>query len=279
MALYSVLRRASSSLMPLAYRTVGSARTLRGANSTVRSIENGNFFHHHPRSISTATGEKRGSDEILTRIIDSEIKCALESGVHDCVSFPAFSFFFLCSFDLMDEEGAVWAKLDWGIEPPDGFPFKIQNNAGERTIVLTREYGDDMIKVEADMPSSGVEEDSDDESTDGDGNHERDTESSIPLIVSVSRKGFSLQFGARASPDNISIHSLSIKEHESSEARLVYEPEFLELDDNLQNAFHEYLEIRGLNPSTANFLLQCMISKDSSEYVQWLKNLKKFVET
>ncbi|KAK2972301.1 hypothetical protein RJ640_014359 [Escallonia rubra] len=267
MALYSVLRRTSSSLIPLAYRTIGSARTLRGATSTLRSIENGNFFHHHPRSISTATGEKRGSDEILTRIIDSEIKCALESGVHDC------------SFDLMDEEGAVWAKLDWSIEPPDGFPFKIQNNAGERTIVLTREYGDDMIKVEADMPRSGAEEDSDDESTDGDGNHERDTESSIPLIVSVSRKEFSLQFGARASPDNISIHSLSIKEHESSEARLVYEPEFLELDDDLQKAFHEYLEIRGLNPSTANFLLKCMISKDSSEYVQWLKNLKKYVET
>ncbi|PWA97494.1 hypothetical protein CTI12_AA028640 [Artemisia annua] len=43
-----------------------------------------------------------------------------------------------------------------------------------------------------------------------------------------------------------------------------------ELDENLQKAFHKYLEIRGIKPSATNFL--------NKEYTNWLKNLKKFVE-
>lgn len=53
---------------------------------------------------------------------------------------------------------------------------------------------------------------------------------------------------------------------------------FRDLDENLQKAFHKYLEIRGIKPSTTNFLHEYMINKDSREYLVWLKNLKKFVE-
>ena len=51
-----------------------------------------------------------------------------------------------------------------------------------------------------------------------------------------------------------------------------------DLDENLQKSFHKYLEIRGIKPSTTNFLHEYMINKDSREYLGWLKKLKKFVE-
>lgn len=51
-----------------------------------------------------------------------------------------------------------------------------------------------------------------------------------------------------------------------------------DLDENLQKAFHKYLEIRGIKPSTTNFLHEYMINKDSREYLVWLKKLKEFVE-
>ena len=51
-----------------------------------------------------------------------------------------------------------------------------------------------------------------------------------------------------------------------------------DLDENLQKAFHKYLEIRGIKPSTTNYLHEYMINKDSREYLRWLKNLKEFVE-
>lgn len=58
-----------------------------------------------------------------------------------------------------------------------------------------------------------------------------------------------------------------------------YDSFFLsDLDENLQKAFHKYLEVRGVKPSTTNFLLEYMINKDNKEYFQWLKNLKNFIE-
>lgn len=41
-----------------------------------------------------------------------------------------------------------------------------------------------------------------------------------------------------------------------------------DMDDNLQKAFHKYLEVRGIKASTTDFL---------HEYMLWSKNLKKFV--
>lgn len=51
-----------------------------------------------------------------------------------------------------------------------------------------------------------------------------------------------------------------------------------DLDENLKKAFHKYLEIRGIKPSTTNFLFEYMLNKDSREYLIWLKKLKDFVE-
>lgn len=51
-----------------------------------------------------------------------------------------------------------------------------------------------------------------------------------------------------------------------------------DLDENLQKAFHKFLEIRGIEPSTTNFLHEYMINKDSREYLNWLEKLKKFIE-
>lgn len=110
-------------------------------------------------------------------------------------------------------------------EIPDGFAFKIQDNPGERTILLTREYQDEIIKVEVDMPNPD-----DFEEEEGDGNEEdaADNRSSIPLVVSISKgNGTCLEFGATAFPDEITIDSLSIKQPEGSEDQLAYEgPDF-----------------------------------------------------
>lgn len=60
---------------------------------------------------------------------------------------------------------------------------------------------------------------------------------------------------------------------------IYFSPLFLsDLDENLQKAFHKYLEVRGIKPSITNFLHEYMIAKDSKEYMNWLKNLKNFVE-
>ncbi|KAE8683093.1 Mitochondrial glycoprotein family protein [Hibiscus syriacus] len=87
-----------------------------------------------------------------------------------------------------------------------------------------------------------------------------------------------LEFSCTASPDQVAIDSLSFR-GPTPEDELAYEgPDFHDLDENMQNSFHKYLEIRGIKPSTTNFLHGYMMNKDNREYANWLKNLKKFVE-
>ncbi|KAG8380747.1 hypothetical protein BUALT_Bualt06G0048200 [Buddleja alternifolia] len=251
MALNNVIRRTASRIVPLAIRASGGGPTYFHHSSAVFStttlsrnmLQRSSFLHHY--------STKPSSDDSLLRVIESEIQCALES----------------------QEE-------DQGEEVPQGFPFKIEDHPGQQTISLTREYQGETICVEVYMPDLVTGEENDDNDNDEEG-EERGGQSSIPLVVKVSKKsGPCLEFGCTAYPDQVMIDSLSVKDPDNSEDQIAYEgPDFSDLDENLQKAFHKYLEIRGIKASTTNFLHGYMIDKDSREYIGWLKNLQKFVKS
>ncbi|CAK9323289.1 unnamed protein product [Citrullus colocynthis] len=257
MALNSILRRASLSVLPLAFRSVAAPRSFHNAMSAAITIGkhnfskklNPNFFLPFLRSYSAAPA-KKDADVNLIRVIESEIKYAEEN-----------------------EQNSL-------NEIPEEFPFEIQDNPGERTITLTRKYEDETIKVEVDIPNDAAEDEEEDNNESDENDEETCQKSSIPLVVSISKDGgVCLEFSVTAYPDEISIDNLSIRNPDSSEDLLVYEgPEFNDLDENLQKAFHKYLVIRGIKPSTTNFLLEYMNNKDNREYSMWLKNLKSFIE-
>ncbi|XP_042510060.1 uncharacterized protein At2g39795, mitochondrial-like [Macadamia integrifolia] len=256
MVFSAIFRRAASSVAPLAVRAVAGTQRAHHAilltslktSSVSQELCRRTFL---PTLFNFSSVAKRSSsDDSLVRAIESEIKCAEESDDHNRVD-----------------------------EIPGGFPFEIQDNPGQQTVSLRREYQGEIIKVEVHMPDL-VTGDVGNENDDDDDDSERSNQSSIPLVVSVSKGGnLCLEFGCTAYPDEMTIDSLSVKEPEASEDQIAYEgPDFMDLDENLQKAFHKYLEIRGIKPSTTNFLHEYMINKDSREYFLWLKNLKKFVE-
>ncbi|ESR48849.1 hypothetical protein CICLE_v10032528mg [Citrus x clementina] len=253
MVFSSILRKSASSLAPLASRLTRVNRNYHSAiftaSKTLYQTPNlGPFAPNLYFSTATETAKPR-SDDSLLRIIDSEIKCAVETDDHDRVE-----------------------------ETPGGFPFKIEDNPGLQTITLTREYEGELVKVEVQMPDlvSGEQP----EAVDDDNDMETPNQSSIPLVVTVSKSsGTSLEFNCVAYPDEISIDSLAVRKTENLEDEAGYEgPDFHDLDENLKKAFHKYLEIRGIKPSTTNFLFEYMLNKDSREYLIWLKKLKDFVE-
>ncbi|KAG4921965.1 hypothetical protein AAZX31_18G170600 [Glycine max] len=253
MAMYAMLRRASSAALPqLARRPAmasSSSRTFHSVLSVLRRETATTTTIAPSLRFANAFATKSSADEHLAQVLQSEIQCALEDD-----------------------------HAQHQVEVPVDFPFDIEDNPGERTIQLKGKFRDEIIKVQVDIPNVAPEEEHED---DENGNNEKnDSESSIPLVVSVFKEnGVSLEFGVTAFPDEISIDSLSIKQSEESEDQLAYEgPEFIDLDENLQKAFHKYLEIRGIKPSTTNFLQEYMFAKDNKEYLMWLKNLKNFVE-
>ncbi|KFK36868.1 hypothetical protein AALP_AA4G182400 [Arabis alpina] len=195
---------------------------------------------------STAV-DRMTSEQTLLRIIESEINSAREIDDRD-----------------LDEETA-----------PGSFPFKIEDNPGNQTVTLTREYNGEDIKVVVSMPSLDGDEDDDDEDDEGLSNG-----SSIPLVVTVTKKsGLSLEFSCMAFPDEIAIDALSVNQPGYSLDQAVNEgPDFEDLDKNLKKTFYKYLELRGVKPSTTNFLHEYMMRKVKREYLLWLKNVKKFME-
>ncbi|XP_068643842.1 uncharacterized protein At2g39795, mitochondrial-like [Aristolochia californica] len=255
MAFSRVLCRAVSVVSPFVTRVTGTPTSCRPANisyllnSVSRELCRGTVVVCSRNFSSLA--KTTNSDANLLKVIDSEIKCAEESDDHDRVE-----------------------------EVPGGFPFTIEDNPGDQTITLKREYQGETITVEVHMPDLVTGENDEDDDDDGDQNDDNPNQSSIPLVVSISKsQGPIMEFSVTAFPDEISIDGLSLKEQETSEDKLAYEgPDFADLDENLQKALHKYLEIRGIKPSTTNFLHEYMINKDSREYLNWLQTVKKFVE-
>ncbi|PKA63963.1 Uncharacterized protein AXF42_Ash004975 [Apostasia shenzhenica] len=263
MALFAVVGRATSTRAILAGRAV--SRTSRIQRSFLPRTKPfwGLLSRETPcyrirlpfNSVATFTSvaNTSSSDGDLLRVMEEEIKCAEECDEHDRVA-----------------------------DIPEGFPFEIQDKKGMNTITLKRNYHGESIEVLISMPSIVTGEDPENDRRVGDEEErERPSQSSIPLIVNVTKnEGHGLEFCCTAYPDELVIDSMSFRENkESDEEMLAYEgPDFSDLDENLQKSFHKYLEMRGISAMTTNFLHEYMINKDSCEYLFWLMNLKKLIE-
>lgn len=101
------------------------------------------------------------------------------------------------------------------------------DSPGQQTITLERTYQGEEIKVEVHMPDlvTGEDNDVDDDNDDG---SERASQSSVPLSVSVSKKGGPiLEFSCVAYPDEIVIDGMSVKNPDLAEDQIPYEgPDF-----------------------------------------------------
>ncbi|KAM3325531.1 putative protein, mitochondrial [Capsicum chacoense] len=254
MALYRAIRRASISTIPLPLRSFATPAASYFSSADVNNGASRTFYipviHHFSTSTVKKMKKRKHSsfDDILIQIVDSEIKFALDSDLYDCV-----------------------------VDIPDDFPFKVQDKAGESVIVLTRNYGEETINIVVDLPNARCENVEDDVVN---SEEESKPEPSVPLSVTVSKEnGLSLEFDVRVFPNKFSICGISIKEAKSSINQLNYRgPAFLLLNGSLQKSLYEYLEVRGLTSSTANFLLEYVISKDTKEYIRWLKNIRNFAK-
>ena len=67
-------------------------------------------------------------------------------------------------------------------------------------------------------------------------------------------------------------------QEEAQAARAYTGPPFANLDEDLQVLFEKFLDERGINTTMALFVPEYIDYKEQKEYLNWLKNVKKFVE-
>lgn len=88
MALYSSIRRAFKSTIPLALRSVATATAPAVGNGDCGGASRSFSIPvlHYSTSAVKKKGKHRSLDHILLQIVDSEIKYAIDSEFHECVS-------------------------------------------------------------------------------------------------------------------------------------------------------------------------------------------------
>ncbi|XP_044344056.1 uncharacterized protein At2g39795, mitochondrial-like [Triticum aestivum] len=105
----------------------------------------------------------------------------------------------------------------------------------------------------------------------------------LPLTVTVSKPdGSSMKFACNAYHYAITINTVSVRQppsgaEEGNNNAYDEGPDFSDLDKNLQEELHKYLEVRGKTPNNMKLLHEYIISKEWEHYQIWLAKLRHFV--
>ncbi|WCJ19169.1 Mitochondrial glycoprotein family protein [Euphorbia peplus] len=159
------------------------------------------------------------------------------------------------------------------VDPPSVFTI-VKGALDENGPVLTRVYGNEQINIHVmrlmNILPGGVEDD--------------DGINQLFLHVDVSKPGEekSLHFLCGLYPDAFGIHSVSLRtkvgDSEVLEAPSAYNgPLFEVLDVKMRDAFHSYMEERGVNESLFNFLQAWIYVKEHRNLMRWFKTVGGFI--
>ncbi|XP_068485698.1 mitochondrial acidic protein MAM33 isoform X2 [Phaseolus vulgaris] len=156
------------------------------------------------------------------------------------------------------------------VSPPS--PFSIVKGAlDSHGPVLKRSYGEEEVSVYV-MRLSAPEDD--DSAMD---------QLFIHVDVSKPSQKESLIFLCGLYEDALGIHSVSMRpKHQDSGYLLIPSqytgPVFAELDDKMRDAFHTYIEERGVNESLFKFLQAWLYVKEHRNLMRWFKTMGLFID-
>ncbi|KAJ7822508.1 mitochondrial glycoprotein [Mycena olivaceomarginata] len=172
--------------------------------------------------------------------------------------------------------------------------WKIQDTPGSSEVILTRQFGNESIRLTfsiADLQNQEPPEQFEEES---DAENPREDELSndiMSVAVSITKSNapgalaldLTLQNGqflidnVTQYPDAKLGQDVSV-ETDWNRRGLYVGPEFTTLDVAVQEHFEKFLEERDIGESTAFFIPEYAAHKEQQEYVNWLKNVKGFID-
>ncbi|PLW12592.1 hypothetical protein PCANC_25323 [Puccinia coronata f. sp. avenae] len=169
--------------------------------------------------------------------------------------------------------------------------FKIVDKPGSDEVILTRTFGNEKIRIafscsdaETDEMDEELEGGPEDEDKEALGNCRIRTAISIMkpqkggMVIDCSTDGTTFDI------DNVSFYEdekLALDEsHENDWKRrgLYFGPTFIDLDEELQHSFTEYLNERAIGSELASIVLSLADYKEQKEYVNWLNKMSAFIK-
>ncbi|KAK4160107.1 mitochondrial glycoprotein [Cladorrhinum sp. PSN259] len=298
MSLRTIARNAPRALT----RASAATSTLRTTSSTLlRTARPSTLFRPTQMTSAFSTSVFRRSPATDADAADAELSAKLE----DEIKYET---------DVKETEQMPASVKDF----LENGPFEIQDVPGSEDVILTRTYGNEKITVSfsiADLTNYAGENDFNADEALGDeieGAEGRDgersaeelareaeddadfaeNEESIPcrLNIVIEKPGQgALNIEAMAQDGTIMVENFyyykDAKLAHSTDANAVHAagetypgPVFGSLDEDLQILMERYLEERGITPALALFVPDYMDMKEQKEYINWLENVKGFID-
>lgn len=175
--------------------------------------------------------------------------------------------------------------------------FKVVDTMGNKEVVLSRTVGGEKIDIYVNilaMENDSMADIDEEAKEDADAEEGEEGDISIPAVVTVQKVSNpemgGLQFEVTIENGAVFIDSAlyfkdsALVNADSSAAEWAREslyggPVFSELDENLQDLFHQYLEERGCDASLGKFLELYLDHKEQKEYMNWLAEVQTFVKS
>jgi complement component 1 Q subcomponent-binding protein len=172
-------------------------------------------------------------------------------------------------------------------------PFKIHEQDGDAEVTLTRKFGDNE---EVSITFFAQEEPYDDADFDDDFDDEEDELEDDDLDLDDDDEGIAIDFNVIVSKvdgsahldfdcvtdgEIIEIRHISFESYDEENPILGTNysgPNFEDLEETIQDKFHDYLEERGINSDLASFIVEYHLDKEQREYTSWLEKVSKFVK-
>lgn len=160
------------------------------------------------------------------------------------------------------------------MSPPS--PFTVVKGSLESYCpVLTRTYGNEEVNISV-MRLMNIIPAAEDDEDDG------MNQLFLHVDVSKSGQGQSLLFLCGLYPDAVGIHSISTRTKSEDSGFVMVPtkyngPTFQDLDDNMKDAIHGYIEERGINESLFPFLQAWLYEKDHRKLMEWFKSVGTFI--
>lgn len=161
--------------------------------------------------------------------------------------------------------------------------FEIFDKEGSKEVKLVRKFGNEKISVYCTTDSISEAEDVEDAP--------ESEESTFPIRLTIfvqKENAGAIEFDATFEDGSLFIDHVAFGkdaqvltgetvELDWNRRELYGGPVFGELDDGVQESFHEYLTERGLDAELAEFIASYLEHKEQKEYVNWLNSVSKFL--
>lgn len=169
--------------------------------------------------------------------------------------------------------------------------FKIVDKTGSDEVILNRTFGNENIRIAfscSDSETDDLGDELDVELEDGD--KEPLSNCRIRTAISIMKPGKgglvidSTTDGTSFDIDNVSFYDdekLALDESSENDWKrrgLYFGPTFVDLDEELQQSFNDFLNERAIGSELAAIVLDLAEHKEQKEYVNWLNKMSKFIK-